>query len=85
MRHRTISQGLPVGRYDVRLLSDCQKSSDSNIQPNPRHDDAQSPGLLLVKTIRARRPRAARQKENRGKEQKEKGLLLHPPLSHKPT
>jgi hypothetical protein len=55
----------------------CQKSSDSNIQPNPMNDDAQSPGLSLVKKI-ARRPRAACRK-------KEKGLLLQPPLSHKPA
>ena len=48
-------------------------------------DDAQAPGLVLVKTNRARRPRATREKERRVKEQKEKGLLLHPPLSHKPT
>ena len=42
----------------------CQKSSDSNIQPNPMHDDAQSPGLSLVKI--ARRPWAARRKKEKG-------------------
>ena len=45
------------------------------------NDDAQAPGLVLVKTNRARRPRATREKEKKVKEQKEKGLLLHPPLS----
>jgi len=43
----------------------CQKSSDSKISPNPMNDDAQSPGLLLVKKI-ARRPRAARRKKEKG-------------------
>jgi hypothetical protein len=43
----------------------CQKSSDSNIQPNPMNDDAQSPGLSLVKKI-ARRPMAARRKKEKG-------------------
>ena len=33
---------------------------------------------------RARRPRATREKEKRIKEPKEKGLLLHPPLSRQP-
>jgi hypothetical protein len=62
----------------------CQKSSDSKISPNPMNDDAQSPGLLLVKNRAP--PKGGAQKEGkRGKEQKEKGLLLHPPLRHEPA
>jgi hypothetical protein len=48
------------------------------------HDDAQSPGLYLIKKI-TRSPWATREKEKRVKEPKEKGLLLHPPISHEPT
>ncbi len=58
----------------------CQKSSDSNIQPNTMHDDAQSPGLLLVKKSRAAQGRRA-ERRKKVKEPKEKGLLLHSPLS----
>jgi hypothetical protein len=48
------------------------------------HDDAQSPGLSLVKKIaRVAHGRRAKKKK-RVKEPKEKGLLLHPPLSRQP-
>jgi hypothetical protein len=60
-----------VGRYDVSLLSDCQKSSDSNIQPNTMHDDAQTPGLLLVNKNRAP-PKGDAQKRKKGKRAKGK-------------
>jgi hypothetical protein len=48
----------------------CQKSSDSNIQPNPIHDDAQSPGLSLVKKSRAAQ---GRRPERRKKGKRAKG------------
>ena len=48
----------------------CQKSSDSNIQPNPIHEDAQSPGLSLVKKSRAAHGRSA---ERRKKGKRAKG------------
>jgi hypothetical protein len=44
------------------------------------YDDAQSPGLSLVKKI-APPTGGAQKEEKRVKEPKEKGLLLHPPLT----
>jgi hypothetical protein len=42
----------------------CQKSSDSSIKPNPMHDNAQTPGLLLVNKNRAP-PKGGAQKEGK--------------------
>jgi hypothetical protein len=48
------------------------------------HEEAQSPGLSLLKKFARVALKATRKKEKRVKEQKEKGLLLHPPLRHQP-
>jgi hypothetical protein len=45
------------------------------------HDDAQSPGLSLVKKNRAPPTGGTLKEGERVKERKEKGLLLHPPFA----
>ena len=73
-----------MGRYDVSWLSDVKSPG---IQISNQIPWMTTRSLLVSPSLknRARRPWATREKEKRVKEPKEKGLLLHPPLSHKPT
>ena len=62
LSHLTYTTGGSLRRV---IAFRCQKSSDSNIYLNPMLDDAQSPGLLLVKKI-ARVAHGRRAKKKKG-------------------
>ena len=73
-----------MARYDVSLLSDVKSPA---IQISKQIPSMTMLSLLVCPSLKNRAPpKGGAQKEGkRVKEQKEKGLLLHPPLRHEPT